>query len=617
MHCAALKPPLSPLTEGSETDAADTSNSSIGTLRALYTNSESGVLQHSPNDGPPAVRHHGSTSSSSQASTVSDEHKQRENRIGSWTSSLLSVGRGSSSSSSAGTASTLPTPEPSPRGKRFGLLSPVKTIEEPVPTILPGDETCVAAGPRKELPPAGSSGRTREKTVDALEAEMDAAFADSSEILQPVATQREEQRTLSAQSDFSVSAYTYSPHLGGSSKSPQLGLSPQLCNQKSRWSLRSGESSRVPLLGLGLGTPSCQASSSQPRERQVSAVLSTTSSRGDSSGGGLAKVKEKVRSRKRAITVSNAEPAREREWEAQSKAPVSPARAASHKQQAGFATLTARQRALFAADYKLYPVSPTHVVALEAVSRPPTAELGASPTSSIFKPLPAIPSPGGAGKVVRPRTGGSSSSSRPGMGSRKASSANLRAAGSRPGTGSTAAKALGLVATPPLGFTEVVRSSWAPSSTVGTEYQSVHSRDSLDSGSAEQSQGPEWAGPPASISIHIDQEKFRNIALVFKLSESESTPGKAVYLAAQPGKAYPYHYAAMDPAPVLRAVQDGQGQPLVSREASLPIKQSGAYTVEGSEGKESISRWKFTYQVCDRTSLVGRALPGEKVRRET
>lgn len=559
---------MSPLTETSESEGGDTSASSLGTLRDLYADPDSTAIVPAADSSPEG---HGSAASS-RASTLAEDERQREDRIGSWTSSLLSVG--GSVSSSTDTASTLPTPEPSPRGNRFGQSQAAPPF---IPKILAA-----------ELPIRRESLRASFDLRKEVEQELEEAFAES-----PILRQREaERRTMSAQSDFSVSAYNYSPYIGGKSPTLMDGKpSPQLGRARSRWCLQNGEN-KVQLLGLGL--PSRQSSGEQPpRERQVSAVLSTTSSKGD--GSGLARVKEKVKSRKRAATISNGTP--------EGKTSDVVAAHSSHKQQAGFATLTARQRALFAADYKLYPVSPTNVLlTLDSLSRPSTA---GSPTSSIFKPLPAIPSPYTAppGRADRPRTAGSS---RPGTG-RKASSANLRGgSASRPGTAGTVAKAFGLVATPPLGFGDFMRGSWTASE---REYQSVHSEDSTESATDAQ---PSRSDPPPEIIIMIDQENFRNIEPGFRLSLPESTADKVVYEAAQANKGYPYHYAPMDPAPILRCVLNDQRIPVTTREAYLPIKQNGMYSVEGTEGKAGTLRWKFVYLVCNRTSLVGRGLPGEK-----
>ena len=571
---AGLKPPLSPLTEVSDPDtAADTSSSTIQSLHEVGDHASALTKSN--------IRQHGSAASA--ATTLVDEIKERQDRIGSWTSSLLSVG----GSSSADTASTLPTPEPSPRGQRFGLPG---SIGKPGGT---GEELPSPTGRFFNPPPRLDSLQlTRiEPPVSSLEEEIDAAFGIASVLAER--QRQQEQRNPSAQSDFSVSAYNYSPYLG--SAATISGLSPQLGSQKSRWSLRSGESKTVLLSPIGRNVDSAELDHS--RQRQVSVVLSTTSSKGDQNS--LMKVKEKVKSRKRAVTLSNGVP---EEKKVEKTGVISPT-ASSHKQQAGFATLTARQRALFAADYKLYPVSSSDVFENPLSPTLLRAIPASSPTSAHFqKPLPAVPGL----KADRPRTGGSS---RPGTG-RKASSTNLKSGStSRPETASAAAKAFGLIASPPQSFSNVIRASWSE------EYQSVHSRDSLESAAPEREGA--WAGPPASLSICIDQENFRNIAPDFKLSSGDSTLEKAVYLAALPGKAYPYHYASMDPAPTLRRVtiEGHWNTDVIGREAVLPIKQSGVYSVEGTEGKGSELRWSFVYQVCERTSLVGRALPGEKVGR--
>lgn len=116
------------------------------------------------------------------------------------------------------------------------------------------------------------------------------------------------------------------------------------------------------------------------------------------------------------------------------------------------------------------------------------------------------------------------------------------------------------------------------------------------------------------ISLIIDQEGFREIEATFTFACADPELGMLAFTPVE-RLACPFHQAALQTPPVLRhlLVEDSGDRSFITRQATLPLKRNEVYAVEGVEEKDT--RWRFVYEVEERTSLMGKILPGEKVRR--
>ncbi|KAJ7706036.1 hypothetical protein B0H17DRAFT_1192586 [Mycena rosella] len=135
----------------------------------------------------------------------------------------------------------------------------------------------------------------------------------------------------------------------------------------------------------------------------------------------------------------------------------------------------------------------------------------------------------------------------------------------------------------------------------------------------------------------IDQEGFRAIHPTFKLVGLlkqargwDSLDGGLALFRPIKRETFIFHYAPLDGLPILRrlTVNDDESRDYISRQASLSLKTTGVYTVQGSEsphlsylesgdsniGPDNVKlRWKFDYLVNDRLEPSGRIVDGEKI----
>ena len=538
----------------------------------------------------------------SSASSSTSSQKERMDRAGSWTSSLLSVGQESAASS------VLPTPEPSPRAVLFGQpkasMSPVHlpTVEEQAVQAAVAPESEVLASLRQE---ASNPANTRSASVN---------------------------------SDFSISAYDYSPMLGHQKTrgdSPHLRTVPgtRFSSESSapvRLVEQDGDVQRLQAGSSASSAPSRRSSaqtagSTSESVRSAQGTSCSVKMGGLSGLGAAREMKEQIKGRRRAAT--NADHLTDDQTVArrQSSPPTStPARfQAQHNLAHG--TISARQRSLFLGD------------------RPRTAN-DRAPCSPLSRLTFGTDRPRGttaSDKGIASALHSTDYIFAHAYGPAPPRSANSSKAGSRPGTstgkalGGIVASSFGLIS--PAGDHRSVYSGGSQSSSVDDPSHasdearllgtgSVRSRSRSTSSYASSTarlvggaQGPqpadEWTGPPQFFSLSIDQEAFREIYPVFRLHSVDPTAASVEYLpAAGPRRCYPFHHAAMEVPPILRSlnVVGAEDRDFFARQAVLPIKQEGIYEVRAEEGKARYW-WKFRYTVGDRLSIIGKALPGEKV----
>lgn len=205
---------------------------------------------------------------------------------------------------------------------------------------------------------------------------------------------------------------------------------------------------------------------------------------------------------------------------------------------------------------------------------------------------------------------------------------------SRPATASPAARSFGLVSIPspsrPSGSYAHVRNRNSVGSVAELKNDMIGrsravSVSSQASGSITPQQGSSW--PPRYITLAIDQESFRKVAPVLELqeelakspsplaSESAVTGQILRYLPVYPDHTYPFHHSAMEGCPVLRklCIEGQEDKSFMHKQSILPIKNEGIYAVKGASAKGE-HQWRFEYRVEDRLNLVGKPIPGEKVR---
>jgi len=125
---------------------------------------------------------------------------------------------------------------------------------------------------------------------------------------------------------------------------------------------------------------------------------------------------------------------------------------------------------------------------------------------------------------------------------------------------------------------------------------------------------PESSDAPPSIAIVVDQEGFREVEA--SLNFVRYIPDTNCFQFAVVEKiALPYNWSKMQSDPVLRKLRVplyGE-KDFLTRQACLSIRDNGVWEVHGKEGRGG--KWKFTYKVEDRLTLLGKAKSGEKVSR--
>lgn len=116
---------------------------------------------------------------------------------------------------------------------------------------------------------------------------------------------------------------------------------------------------------------------------------------------------------------------------------------------------------------------------------------------------------------------------------------------------------------------------------------------------------------PPNIALVIDQEGFREVEATLNFV-SFNLDSHTFEYAVQEKTSLPYNWSKMQSDPVLRKLMVplyGE-KDFLTRQASLTLKDNGVWEVSGREGRKG--NWKFTYQVEDRLTLLGKAKSGEK-----
>ncbi|KAH7104888.1 hypothetical protein BKA62DRAFT_754881 [Auriculariales sp. MPI-PUGE-AT-0066] len=114
----------------------------------------------------------------------------------------------------------------------------------------------------------------------------------------------------------------------------------------------------------------------------------------------------------------------------------------------------------------------------------------------------------------------------------------------------------------------------------------------------------------ARVELWIDQEGFRAIRPAFWLVTATA---QVAEFRTRVRESFVFHHAALDSPPVLRrlTINGEEGRDYLSRQASLSVKNTGVYTVDGAEDRSRLP-WQLKYVVQERLDVAGRPMSGEK-----